>query len=53
LGKDAKGLKEKIEKGNNSSEFIFYTPKELLEALTRFQYSLQCRYSLENKLGDK
>ena len=33
LGKDAKGLVEKITEGNNSRFFTFYTPEKLLEAL--------------------
>ena len=33
LGKDAKGLVEKITEGNNSRFFTFYTPEKLVEAL--------------------
>lgn len=33
LGKDAKGLKEKIETGEQSKDYTFYTPDRLIEAL--------------------
>lgn len=33
LGKDAKGLKEKIESGEQSKDYTFYTPERLIEAL--------------------
>ena len=33
LGKDAKGLKDDIEHGKDSRDFIFYTPNRLIEVL--------------------
>lgn len=61
LGKDAKGLKEKLEKGGQSSEFTFYTPEKLLEALQDsnticdvniVKNSIETKLNSKHKLGE-